>query len=113
MVSTFQLTRTARLTGAPEYTEGESRFSWGLFPCVLSVPWFYGLSDETTFVVWKSLEEFGTQRHRGHGEKKGRGGGERRRGGEEEREEGEGRRGGEDLEVRFWGSLLGPSCPRG
>ena len=29
-------------TDDTEYTEGESRFSWGLFPCVLSVPWFYG-----------------------------------------------------------------------
>ncbi|RLS74585.1 MAG: hypothetical protein DWH99_00625 [Planctomycetota bacterium] len=61
--------------------------------------------------VWKSLEEFETQRHRGHGEKKDRGGGERRRGkrgGEKEKE-----RGGENLEIRFWGSLLGPSCPRG
>ena len=38
-------------------------------------------------VVWKSLEEFETQRHRGHGEKKDRGGGERNRIGEEEREE--------------------------
>ena len=78
-----------------EYTEGEHRFSRGLFPCVLRVPWFQGLSDETSFVVWKSLEELETQRHRGHGEKKERG------------------RRGENLEIRFWGSLLGPSCPRG
>ena len=69
-----------------EYTEGEHRFSRGLFPCVLRVPWFQGLSDETSFVVWKSLEELETQRHRGHGEKKDRGGGERRRGGEKENE---------------------------
>ena len=94
-----------------EYTEGEHRFSRGLFPCVLRVPWFQGLSDETSFVVWKSLEELETQRHRGHGEKKDRGGGERRRGKRGGKKEG--RRGGEDLEVRFWGSLLGPSCPRG
>ena len=74
-----------------EYTEGEHRFSWGLFPCVLSVPWFYGLPMRllALLVVWKSLEEFETQRHRGHGEKKDRGGGERNRIGEEEREEGE------------------------
>ena len=71
-----------------EYTEGEHRFSWGLFPCVLSVPWFYGLPMRllALLVVWKSLEEFETQRHRGHGE--------RRRGGEKERG-GEGRRGEE------------------
>ena len=78
-----------------EYTEGEHRFSRGLFPCVLRVPWFQGLSDETSFVVWKSLEELETQRHRGHGEKKER------------------RRTGANLEIRFWGSLLGPSCPMG
>jgi len=46
-------------TDDAEYTEGEHRFSWGLFPCVLCVPWFQGLSDETEYVVWKSLEEFG------------------------------------------------------
>ena len=66
-------------TDDAEYTEGEHRFSRGIFPCVLCVPWFQGLSDETEFVVWKSLEELEeleTQRHRGHGEKKER----RRRG---------------------------------
>ena len=89
-------------TDDTEYTEGEHRFSRGLFPCVLRVPWFQGLSDETSFVVWKSLEEFGrvgnTEAQRAR------------------REEGEGKergRRGENLEIRFWGSLLGPSCPRG
>jgi hypothetical protein len=82
------LSFVSRLT--TEYTEGEHRFSWGLFLCVLSVPWFQWLSDETTFVVWKSLEEFETQRHRGHGEKKDREEGERRRGEEKGRGEGEG-----------------------
>jgi hypothetical protein len=53
------------------------------------VPWFQGLSDETEFVVWKSLEELETQRHRGHGEKKERGEGEKK----ERRRRGEGRGG--------------------
>ena len=102
-------------TDDTEYTEGEHRFSWGLFPCVLSVPWFYGLSYETTCSV-SCLEEFGrvgnteTQRARREQgevrrrEKKGKEGREGKK---------EGRRGGENLEIRLWGSLLGPSCPRG
>ena len=90
-------------TDDTEYTEGESRFSRGLFPCVLSVPWFYGLSYETTCSVscleefggvWRSLKHRGTEgtegRRREDGEKK-----ERRRRGEGEGKE----RGGEG---RIW-----------
>jgi hypothetical protein len=82
-------------TDDTEYTEGESRFSWGLFPCVLSVTWFYGLSDETTCSVscleefgrvWKSLKHRGTEgTEREEGEKKER----RRRGEGEGKERGE------------------------